>query len=413
MITLADIQDARERQQGQVLKTPLFPLPVELPGNKGLWLKAENLQHTGSFKIRGATHRIALLSDQERRRGVVAASAGNHAQGVAQAATLQDVQATIVMPGDAPIIKVERTRQTGAEIVLVEGGIEEAMERAHEIARERDLTFIHPFDDPRIQAGQGTVGLEILEALPAVDSIVVPVGGGGLIAGISIAVRQQRSQVRVFGVQAAGAAPAAHSLKAGRLVALESATTMADGIRVRAVADSTFAVMRRYVEDIVTVSDEEISLAMVYLMETTKLVVEGAGATGMAAILAGRLPSGLGRTVVVLSGGNADTNLIARVIERGLIRAGRYVQVVVNIPDRPGHLRDILNIVATQPANILDIRHDRSSWRVQLGNVQVQLLLETRQATHGKEICAALRARGLDASLEPAPSSARDEEPAP
>ena len=412
MITLAEIQGAREHQQGRVLNTPLFPLAERLPGTEGIWLKAENLQHTGSFKIRGATHCIALLSDQERQRGVVAASAGNHAQGVAQAASLQDVHATIVMPHDAPLIKVERTRRTGAEIVLVEGGIEEAMERAHQIARERSLTFIHPFDDPRVQAGQGTAGLEILEALPAVDSIVVPVGGGGLIAGISVAVRQQRSQVRVFGVQAGGAAPAARSLKAGRPVTLEKATTMADGIRVRAVADSTFAVMRRYVEAIVTVSDEEISQGMVYLMETTKLVVEGAGAAGMAALLAGRLPTGLGRTVVVLSGGNADTNLIARVIERGLISAGRYVLVVVNIPDRPGYLRDILNIVATQPANILDIRHDRSSWRVHLGDVQVQLLLETRQAAHGEEICAALRARGMDASLEPAPSSLKDEKPA-
>jgi len=402
LITLDDILAARQRQAGRVLTTPMYPLP----GSRDVWLKAENLQNTGSFKIRGATNRISLLSADERRGGVVAASAGNHAQGVALAASLQSVPATIVMPQDAPIIKMERTRAAGAQVILVAGGIEEAMERAHVLARDQGLVYIHPFDDPRIQAGQGTAGLEILEALPDVESIVVPVGGGGLIAGISVAVRRQQPTVRIFGVQAHGADPAARSLRAGHPVAVQQATTMADGIRVRAVAESTFRIMHELVEDVVTVSDEEISRAMVHLMETSKLMVEGAGAAGMAALLApGRLPAQLGRTVVVLSGGNVDTNLIARVIERGLIAAGRYVMVVVRIPDRPGHLRDILEVVATQPANILDIRHDRSGWRIPLGQVEVRLLLETRHPEDGRQICSVLTEHGMEAELQVAPGN--------
>lgn len=403
MITLDDIQEARRRQQGRVLATPLFSMAESFAGTDGVWLKAENLQHTGSFKIRGATNRIALLDAQERKQGVIAASAGNHAQGVARAAAQQGVPATIVMPQDAPIIKMERTRETGAEVILVEGDIEEAVERAHLLAQERGLTFIHPFDDPRIQAGQGTAGLEILEDLPDVDSIVVPVGGGGLISGIAVAVRERRPHVRIFGAQARGAAPASRSIRAGRLLPLDQARTMADGIRVRSLSQSTLDIMSRHVEDVVAVGDEEISQAMVYLMERTRLVVEGAGAAGLAAILCGdRLPGDLGRTVVVLSGGNVDTNLIARVIERGLITAGRYVLLVVRIPDRPGYLKGILDVVTSRHANILNVRHDRSGWRVPLGEVEVQLLLETRHPHDGQDMCDDLCRQGMAATLQAA-----------
>jgi len=399
VIGLEEIREARRLHRGRLEPTPLFPSQALAGKGREVWLKAENLQPTGSFKIRGATHRVTHLDAEERRRGVVAASAGNHAQGVAMAAALQGVPATIVMPADSPIIKMEQTRGYGAEVHFVDGGIEEAVSRAMALRQEGGLTFIHPFDDPLIQAGQGTAGLEILEDRPDVETIVVPVGGGGLIAGISVAVKEQKPDVRIFGVQAEGAAPAARSLAEGRRVGLKIASTMADGIRVREVADSTLEVMRRHVEAVVTVSDEEISGAMVLLLERSKLVVEGAGAAGVAALMAGRLPQDLGRTVVVLSGGNADTNLLSRVIQRGLTAVGRYVQVQVQIPDRPGYLRKILDVVAERRANILDIAHDRSGWRVPLGDVQVELLLETRDPAHGREILAALESLGMPTQL--------------
>ncbi len=400
MIRLADVRAAARRQRGKVRPTPLF-LSHALGEDTGqeVWLKAESLQRTGSFKIRGATNRISRLSATERRRGVVAASAGNHAQGVALAALLHHVPATIVMPRDAPIIKMERTRGYGARVILVEGNIEEAIARAHQLREEKGFTFIHPFDDPHIQAGQGTCGLEILKDLPDVGSIVVPVGGGGLISGIAVAVKEQRPRVRIFGVQAKGAAPAVESFHRGRRTGVRRAVTMADGIKIREVADSTFALMQRHVEDIVTVTDEEISQAMVMLLEKAKLVVEGAGAAGVAALQGKHLPGVRGKTVVVLSGGNADTNLLARVIERGLTAAGRYVQLQITIPDRPGYLRSILDVVAEQGANIVDIAHYRSGWRVTLGDVEVELLLETRHPGHGREILAALKARGMSAEL--------------
>jgi threonine dehydratase len=399
VIGLDDIREARKSHRGKLEPTPIFPARALSGDGRQVWLKAENLQPTGSFKIRGALHRVSRLGEDERRRGVVAASAGNHAQGVAMAASLEGVPATIVMPADSPVIKMEQTRSHGADVQFVDGGIEEAVALAMELRREKGLTFVHPFDDPLIQAGQGTAGLEILEGRPDVEAIVVPVGGGGLIAGISVAVKEQNPDVRIFGVQAEGADPASRSLADGRRVRLKIASTMADGIRVREVADSTFQVMRRHVESVVTVSDEEISRAMVHLLERSKLVVEGAGAAGVAALLAGRLPPDLGRTVVVLSGGNADTNLLSRVIQRGLTAAGRYVQIQVQIPDRPGYLRKILAVVAERRANILDINHDRSGWRVPLGDVQVELLLETRDPAHGREILTALESLGMPSKL--------------
>ena len=400
MIRLRDVRAARRRVRRYVLDTPLLAsAALSHPGSLDVRLKAENLQHAGSFKIRGALNRISHLSPTEKRRGVIAASAGNHAQGVALAASLVGTPATIVMPEDSPITKVERTRRFGAEVTLVPGGLEEAIAAALRLGAARGLTFIHPYDDPLIQAGQGTVALEILAAAPEVTSIVIPVGGGGLIAGMAVAIKESRRGVKVFGVEAQGAAPAAASLRRGRRVVLRRAVTLADGIRLREVAESTLAVMRRHVDDVVTVTDEEISQAMVLLLEDARLVVEGAGAAGVAALLGHRLPR-LGRhPVVVLSGGNADTNLLARVIERGLTAAGRYVFFRTRVPDKPGQLKGMLEIVASERANILDIQHHRTGWRVPLGDVEIEMLLEMRHPSHGREILAALRARGITAEM--------------
>ncbi|MFQ5670791.1 MAG: threonine ammonia-lyase [Acidobacteriota bacterium] len=400
MITLDDVRRAYLPQKKHIRPTPLFPSDALHRATGCLvWLKAENLQRTGSFKIRGATSRLALLSPEERHHGVVAASAGNHAQGVALAASLEHVSATIVMPQDSPIIKSEQTQEDKADVLLVEGGIEEALARAHQLEAERKLVFIHPFDDPWIQAGQGSVGLEILADLRQVDTVVVPVGGGGLVSGIAVAVREEKPDVKIFGVQAEGADPARQSLREGRLVRLARAVTMADGIRVRTVAQSTLDVMKRYLEDVVTVTDEQLSRAMAWLLEKEKLVVEGAGAAGVAALLAGRLPPDTGSTVIVLSGGNADTNQLARVIERGLAAVGRYVLLRVRIPDRPGYLKGVLDVVAARRANILDIVHYRTGWHVPLGQVAVEMLLETRHPEHGNQIAASLREKGLSARL--------------
>jgi threonine dehydratase len=408
-VTLKEIEEARSLLATRFAPTPTLKAPTLTEAHgRDVLLKAENLQRTGSFKIRGAWNRISRLGGPAGCPGVVCASAGNHAQGVGLAAKMTGLPATIVMPVETPLIKVDRTRSHGAEVVLHGDSYEDAFTRAREIGRERGLTFVHAFEDAEVIAGQGTAGLEILDQAKGLGAVVVPVGGGGLIAGISIAIKASNPGVRVYGVQAAGAAPSAASLRSDRLVDIDRADTIADAIRFRTASAVTMPILRRYVDDIVTVSEEEISEAVVKLMEEAKLVVEGAGAVPLAALMAGRIPHGPGGVVLVLSGGNIDLNLIARVLEQGLSRANRYLVLKVRVPDRPGRLHRILSHLSSHGVNVLDVVHRRAGWMIPLGQVEIEFLVETRDAAHGGEILDGLRTEGYSASRGEADRSSRE-----
>ena len=396
---LRSIAEARDRLAPLFPPTPILtPRPTRggFPGGvQTCHLKAENLQVTGSFKIRGAYNRIARLGAPG---GVIAASAGNHAQGVALAASMLERAATIVMPEETPLIKIERTRALGAEVVLHGGSFEESMRHTLALEKERRLTLVHAYEDHDVMAGQGTIGLEILDDLAEVDAILVPVGGGGLISGIALAVKGTRPGIAVIGVQAAGAAPMAGAFeRAGDTPPpLAAAETIADAIRFKEASAITLPIIRAHVDAMVTVTDDEIAGAILWLMEEAKLVVEGAGAAGVAAVLAGRVPGKHRRVCAVVSGGNIDLNLIARVVEQGLARGGRFLVVRCRIPDRPGKLFSMLAHLAQQKVNVLDVRHNRAGWQIPLGVVEVELLVETRNADHAREIVASLAAEGLD-----------------
>jgi threonine dehydratase len=394
LVTLDDIEAARALLTGVTRLTPLEPcrpLIAKLAG--AAWLKCENVQRAGSFKVRGAYVRIARLSPQERERGVVAASAGNHAQGVALAADLVGAAATVFMPVGAPLPKVAATKGYGASVKLVGSTVDESLVAAQEYAESTGAVFIHPFDHPDVIAGQGTVALEILEQCPDVKTIIAGIGGGGLISGIAAAVKALRPDVAVIGVQAAGAAAVPPSLDAGHPVRLPSYSTIADGIAVGRPGDLTFAHVSKLVDDVVTVSEEDISRALLMLMERGKLVVEPAGSVGVAALMSGavevRTPA-----VAVLSGGNIDPLLILRVIEHGLAAAGRYLRITVRCTDRPGQLATLLTQIAEQGANVVDVEHQRHDPRLRLGEVEVALSVETRGAEHSDRLVRALRAAG-------------------
>ena len=395
---LAAIAEARARLTDLFPPTPILaPRPTRgtFPGQvKDFLLKAENLQVTGSFKIRGAYNRIALM---KKPGGVIAASAGNHAQGVALAASMLKRTSTIVMPEETPLIKVERTRALGAEVVLHGGSFEEAMRHARSLEKERGLTLVHAYEDRDVIAGQGTMGLEILDTLPEVDAILVPVGGGGLISGIALAVKETRPGVAVIGVQAAGAAPVAAAFRGKDMPPpLPHVETIADAIRFKESSAITLPIIREHVDEMLTVTDEEIAAAILWLMEEAKLVVEGAGAVGVAAMLAGSIPPKHSRVCAVVSGGNIDLNLIARVVEQGLARGGRYLVLRCRIPDRPGKLFSILEHLAQLRVNVLDVRHNRAGWQIPLGIVEVEVLAETRNADHAREIVASLADAGFE-----------------
>ena len=395
MIELDDVTAARERVMRTARETPLEPSRTfsERTG-ADLRLKMEHLQRTGAFKIRGATNRIALLSDAERDAGVVAASAGNHAQGVALAATRAGVDATIVMPEHAPISKIDATRSYGAEVELHGIDYDAAAERAHEIEREAGRTFVHAFDDPAVMAGQGTIGLEIAEQCPEVDTVVVPVGGGGLIAGIATAVTEL-TDARVIGVQAEGAESAARSLEAGEIVERESVDTIADGIATRRIGDGTFEVIRERVDGIVTVSDSEIANALTALLERSKTLVEGAGAVSLAAVVEERFEYDDGETIVsALCGGNIDLNVLTTVITRGLVERGRFLRIKTVLKDRPGALEELVDLLTERRTNIHAIEHDRASKDIAMNAAEVELDLETRGREHVTELLDALEAHG-------------------
>jgi threonine dehydratase len=393
-ITLADVQAAASLLDGVAIRTAMEESRwlSSVVGGPVL-LKCENLQRTGSFKIRGAYVRMSHLSPEERARGVVAASAGNHAQGVALAARMLGIKATVFMPEGAPIPKLNATRGYGAEVLFHGATLDEALTRAIAYAEETGAVLIHPFDHTDIVAGQATCGLEIAEQAPSAASVIVPTGGGGLIAGIALAVKALRPDVRVIGVQAEGAAAYPGSLAAGAPVALETMSTMADGIAVACPGAVPFAEIAAHVDEVVTVSEESISQALVLLLERAKMVVEPAGAVGVAAVL--DQPDRFSTpSVVVLSGGNIDPLLLGKVIRHGMASAGRYLNIRVRIPDRPGGLARLLGELADAGANVLDVMHQRTSISLTLDEVEVQVQLETRGPEHADTVLARLREHG-------------------
>ncbi len=393
---LREIQDARRRISDHVVLTPCTPSEVfsELFGGRASF-KFENLQRTGSFKDRGALNRILAIDPAERPRGVIAASAGNHAQGVAYHAGRLGIAATIVMPERTPLIKVSSTERFGAAVVLHGANYDEAMEEATRLQRESNATLIHPFDDEHIIAGQGTIGLELLEQVPDMEVLVVPVGGGGLISGIAVAVKSVRPEVRVIGVQSARLPSAARALEAAHVVSVPPADTIADGIAVRRVGDLTFPLIERWVDDLVTVEEEEIASAVLLLLEREKTVAEPAAAVTLAAMVGGRVATAVDRHVVmVLSGGNIDVNLLSRIIDRGLINDGRLARMEVRVPDRPGALAALTARLAEMGANILRLDHRRGTQGLWLTEVAVELTLETRGRTHVDQMVESLESAG-------------------
>ncbi|WP_370323745.1 threonine ammonia-lyase [Euzebya sp.] len=403
LVTAEDVAAARSRIGRLAQVTPMEESRAvsELVGHPTL-LKCEHLQRTGSFKIRGATNCIIQLEDEEKAAGVVCASAGNHAQGVALAASRLDVTATVFMPVDAPLPKVEATRGYGAEVVLHGAGFDDALAAAKAHAAEAGAAFIPPFEHRDIIAGQGTVGLEVLEQAPEVRTVVVPIGGGGLISGMAAAIRGSRPEVRIIGVEAAGAASAVASLAAGHPVTLDETTTFADGIAVKRPGELTLAHMAALVEDVVTVSDEAIARAVLLLVERAKQVVEPSGAAALAALLEGAVEVD-GPTVAVLSGGNVDPLLLNRIIQSGLYEEGRYLVVTTRMVDRPGALATLLGIVADAKANVIAVEHHRLNTRLGVLEVEVVLELETRGPSHITHLVEVLEDAGypVDAELPP------------
>jgi threonine dehydratase len=360
-------------------------------------LKQEMLQRTGSFKIRGATNRIATLSEENREAGVVTASAGNHAQGVALAATRMGVDSTVVMPEDAPISKIQATRDYGAEVILEGVDYDAAADHAHEIERAENRYYLPAFDDWEVMAGQGTIGLEILEDLPDVETVVVPIGGGGLISGIATAIKAEKPDARVVGVQAAGASSVAPSLNKGERIELDSVNTIADGIATRTTGEKTFEVIKERVDEVVTVTDAEIAVALVTLLERSKTLAEGAGVVPLAALLGEKFEFSEGETIVpTLCGGNIDMNMLTTVIMRGLVETGRYLRIRTVLPDRPGSLEGLLDIISEKEANIYGIQHDRTSRDISLDATEVEIDLEMRGHDHVTSLIAALEDAGYE-----------------
>ena len=396
MLSVEDVRAARDRVAETTRQTPLeYSHTFSAMTGAEVHLKLELFQRTGSFKLRGATNRIATLSDEQREHGVVTASAGNHAQGVALAASRIGVDSTIVMPEHAPISKVKATRSYGGNVVLYGEDYDEAAERAHGIERNEGRTYVHAFDDDYVMAGQGTIGLEIYEDLPEVDTVVVPIGGGGLIGGIATALKGLDPAVRVVGVQAEGASSVAESLRKGERVERDSVETIADGIATRTVGERTFEVIRERVDGVVTVSDSEIAVALTTLLERSKTLAEGAGAVALAAVIEAKFDYDDDETIVpALCGGNIDLNTLTNVIMRGLVETGRYLRIRTVLKDRPGALESLVGILSEQGTNIYAIEHDRTNRDVAMNDAEVEIDLETRGPDHVDDLLAALRDEG-------------------
>ena len=394
-ISLADVQDARERLRGAIYYSPCphSQMLSALTGQQ-IYLKLENLQMTGSFKERGALNRIATLTPEQATRGVVAASAGNHAQGVAYHATKRGIRSVIVMPLATPLVKVTATRGFGAEVVLHGANYDEACEEATRICAAEGMTFIHPFNDPVVMAGQGTIGLELLEQVPELQAVVVPIGGGGLIGGIACAIKESRPDIRVIGVQTSRLPSMAAAVEQHHPVTLESATTIADGIAVRRAGDVTFPVVERYVDEIVTVDEDEIASAILVLLEREKTLAEGAGATALAALIQKKTTLKTQHTAVLVCGGNIDVTLLSRIIERGLVQDGRLIRLRIHLLDKPGALADLTRLIAGYRANIVDTLHNRAYYGVNLGDTVIDITMETRGREQVSELLDALTAEG-------------------
>lgn len=402
MLSLEDIRAAARRVAGHVLSTPCPESAwlSELTETR-LFLKLENLQHTGSFKERGAANVLSLLSDEERARGVVTASAGNHAQAVALHARRLDIHATVVMPETTPLVKIESTRHFGATVELHGRSYDEAAERASVLATEQSLTYVHPFDDARVIAGQGTIGLEILEQHPDVEVVVVPVGGGGLLGGVACAIKELNPKVRVYGVESRAFPGMRRSLVGDAPASLRGGKTIADGIAVRRVGQLAIPLVQKYADDVVLVDEEEIAQAILVLLEREKTVAEGAGAVGLAALLHRRLNVAGRRVAVIVSGGNIDVTLMARILSRGLVKTGRLARLFVTVPDVAGTLARLADVVAEARANIVEINHDREFSGAEIGETRIELVLETHGFDHIERVRKLLEREGYPLTGDP------------
>ena len=393
MLEISEIFNAAAVLKGVARKTSVIPAPKINP-EADVYLKTENLQQTGSFKLRGAYYKISQLSDEEKAKGVIACSAGNHAQGVALGAKRNGIHAVICLPAGAPISKVEATRSYGAEVCLVPGVYDDAYARAVELQKEHGYTFVHPFDDPKVIAGQGTIGLEILEQMPDVEAVVVPIGGGGLISGVAFAIKTLRPEIKVYGVQSSGAPSMAASLQEGHIARLTEVSTIADGIAVKEPGVNTFEMCNKYVDEVVTVSDDEIAAAILALIEQQKLVAEGAGAVSVAAVMYNKVPVKGKKVVCLVSGGNIDVNTLSRVITRGLSKSGRNYTFSIDLAGKPGQLSGVCTVIAEAGGNIISVSHERINTSAEINGCTIRIELETRDNDHIAAIREALSNKG-------------------
>lgn len=394
MLELSEIYKASRVLKGVARRTPIM-YASRLNPEANVYLKCENLQNTGSFKLRGAYYKISQLTDEEKSRGVIACSAGNHAQGVALGATRNGIKSIICLPAGAPLSKVEATKGYGAEVCLVPGVYDDAYAKAVELRDANGYTFVHPFDDEKVIAGQGTIGLEILEDMPEAEAVVVPIGGGGLISGVAYAIKQLRPDIKVYGVQSEGAPSMYNSIKEGKRVHLDSVKTIADGIAVKEPGENTFKLISEYVDEVVTVSEDEIAAAILALMEQKKLVAEGAGATPVAAVMFNKVPVKGKNVVCVVSGGNIDVTAHNRAVRRGLVKSGRDCAITLDLQDKPGQLAGVLNVVSEHGGNIISVVHERNTENTDVNGCMLHLELETRNHEHIHEIKKALRNAGF------------------
>ena len=394
MVTIDKIFHASVVLRDIIRPTPLAKAYGIAP-ECSLYLKPENLQNTGSFKLRGSGYKIAMLSEEEKKHGVIACSAGNHAQGVALAASKCGISSLICLPDTAPISKVEATKSYGAQVCLVPGVYDDAYNRALELKEERGYTFVHPFDDPYVIAGQGTIGLEIMNEMSDVDAVIVPIGGGGLIAGVACAIKSVSPHVKVYGVQAAGAPSMYNAIHAGKREPLSTVSTIADGIAVKNPGELTYEMVKQYVDDIALVTEDEIAAAILALIEKQKMIAEGAGAVSVAAAMFHKFPLEEKKVVSIISGGNIDVTSLSRVIDRGLMKSGRTSNLLIELVDKPGQLKDVSRIIADCGGNVISVHHERNSKTESINGCYLRLILETRNYDHVQEISQALKAEGF------------------
>lgn len=394
MLTLDKIYKASHVLRSVIRKTDLIHAPLVNPDSE-IYLKTENLQITGSFKVRGAYYMMSQLTEEEKARGVIACSAGNHAQGVALAAAKNHIKSLICLPDGAPISKVEATKSYGAEVCMVNGVYDDAYQKALELKEEKNYTFVHPFDNEDVIAGQGTIGLEILEQMPDVEAVIVPIGGGGLISGVAFAIKNLNPNIKVYGVQASGAPSMRNSIRDGKIECLDHVSTIADGIAVKEPGEHTFQYVSQYVDEIVTVTDDEISAAILALIERQKLIAEGAGAASVAAAMFNKVPIQGKKTVCLVSGGNIDVTILSRVIKRGLLMSGRTCMLNIELLDKPGQLKLVSEIIADMGGNVISIHHERANEGSDINGCFLRITMETRDYNHIQEIRDALTKAGL------------------